>query len=265
MVVQVVVAEELSMHHYTIRGSSIEYWWTVTDNALSTCFCGTPHLLLQFFPKPLSLALRDEVAEVEEIQILNWYAITYADLRSILTTFHPVNLHYQRQPAAHFADAANGYVDELLKDNGRLRLLTYHCATNLSWKQIRRVLFDHPNLRLHLGWAVIDRRQVFDDTQAPMSVKQVAIDLQCTIDCSPDANLSIGLAGRTGKTIRIFQGKEKVTITSDRGLQSFLAFRDAQFRAPAHSLFMQHVSLPLLRALRFFCALGGFCISRMTG
>ena len=231
MVVQTVVAEELSMHHYTIRDSSIKYWWTVTDSVLSTCFRGKPQLLLQFFPKPLSIAFRDEVAEVDEIQILNWDAIKYADLRRIFTTFHPESLHYQRQPAAHFTDAAKGYLDELLKKNRRLHLLTYHCARGLSWKQIRRALSDHPNLCLHLGWAVIDRYQVFDDARAPMSVKQLAIDLQCTIVWEAGANPSIGLARRTAMTIRIFQGNEKVIITSDHGLQSFLAFRDAQIRA----------------------------------
>ena len=75
MVVQHAVVEVLSMHHYTIRDNSIEYWWTLTDSALSKCFRGHQQLLLQFFPKPFSLALRDEVAEVEEIHILNWNGI----------------------------------------------------------------------------------------------------------------------------------------------------------------------------------------------
>lgn len=57
--------------------------------------------------------------------------------------------------------------------------------------------------------------------------------VQCIIDWDANANPSIGLAGRNAMTIRIFQGKEKVIITSDHSLQSFLAFRDAQFRAVA--------------------------------
>ena len=200
----------------------------VTDNVLSTCFCSDSHLLLQFFPKPLSIAFRDKVAEVEEIQILNWDTIKYADLKRIFTTLHPQRLHYQRQPAAHFTDAAKGYLDKLLKDNFRLRLLTYHCATNLSWKQIHRLLSHHPKLRLYLGDACIDGQQVFHHEQAPMSVKKLANDLGCVLNFK---NRSISLSGRNGMTIRILQGKEEVVITNERGLQSFLALRDAQCKA----------------------------------
>ena len=128
----------------------------------------------------------------------------------------------------HFADAADGYLDGILKCNGRLRLFTAHCATRLSWKQICRLFANHPKLCVYIGTAQVGSEQVFGDKTVPLFVQQLAKESHCRIYADPSANPSIVLHPGSRKTIRIFQGKEQLTITSESGLRSFLAFREAE-------------------------------------
>ena len=168
------------------------------------------------------------VTVVDEIQILNWDTIGFRDLQRLLSSLHPRVLHYQRQPAAKFEDVHGGRLVDLLKDNRHLQKFTAHCARDLEWSHIHTMLSDHHGLHLYLGWAIIGGEQLLKDANVPEHVWRLATWRMCDIKADHALNPSISLHKGQHQTIRIIHGDEKLVITSDDALRSFLDAREAE-------------------------------------
>jgi hypothetical protein len=119
------------------------------------------------------------------LEILNHVSMQYRTLELLLETCCPAVLHYQHQTAAHFHDAPKGCLVDLLQNHHQLRVIDLHCAAQLSWEQIARLIQHHPHLELRLAWAVVNERQICEDEVVPDFVKRLALLNNVTIVTHP--------------------------------------------------------------------------------
>ena len=164
----------------------------------------TPHLLAPpevsapVATPPASMSTEGMLAE--SVHIVNHSCITYAALQSFLGAVKPTRISYQRQRTARFSDYRGGYLVDLL-DGANLQEIDLRRCTQLSWRQIVRLLQNHAGLTVRLGEAVVDGMPICKDADIPAAIWALAGQRGAHLASTSEA---IGLPAGEGTLWRVY-------------------------------------------------------------
>jgi len=147
---------------------------------------------------PASMSTEGMLAE--SVHIVNHSCITYAALRSFLGAVKPARISYQRQRTARFSDNRGGYLVDLL-DGANLQEIDLRRCTQLSWRQIARLLQNHAGLTVRLGEAVVGGAPICKDADIPAAIWALAGQRGVHLASTSEA---IGLPAGEGTLWRVY-------------------------------------------------------------